>query len=302
MKPTEIIIELNKSCNLNCEFCYHKNMNNLILNYDKVIKIIDDIKQSKIKAVRFTGGEPLLRKDLIKILKYSKEKGLYTILNTNGTLITPENIHLFNYVDLVLISFHYLKNFKKIINALNILKNKNITIMIATILIKKNIKDLQIFYKNIFSITNKNFKEWILLRPIPGTKDELKFENVDELFSKIKKYNKIYHLNAKISNSIPFCSNEVYAKNLCRGGKFDCGRTRLMIDVYGNYKLDYSIDKIYGNVDSNSILDIWNLKELRNIRSDKLVENVCKKCEFLNKCRGGFLFKETLNKKLNDKK
>jgi MoaA/NifB/PqqE/SkfB family radical SAM enzyme len=49
---------------------------------------------SKVKKfnpfIAIGGGEPLVRKDILEVLKYAKEQGLSCEVVTNGTLITPE--------------------------------------------------------------------------------------------------------------------------------------------------------------------------------------------------------------------
>ncbi|MBU1869383.1 MAG: 4Fe-4S cluster-binding domain-containing protein, partial [Candidatus Omnitrophica bacterium] len=54
-------------CNFNCCFCFNKNSfakqdrNIKTFTTSQVKKIINAIAQAKVKIVRFTGGEPLLR-------------------------------------------------------------------------------------------------------------------------------------------------------------------------------------------------------------------------------------------------
>ena len=56
--------------------------------------------------VSFTGGEPLLRKDLGKMLKFSsRELGLFTGLVTNGILLDKKVDVLSKYVDSLAVSF-----------------------------------------------------------------------------------------------------------------------------------------------------------------------------------------------------
>jgi radical SAM protein with 4Fe4S-binding SPASM domain len=43
-------------------------------------------------AVHFSGGEPLLRKDLFDLVSYARGLGLQTRVNTNGILLTEENV------------------------------------------------------------------------------------------------------------------------------------------------------------------------------------------------------------------
>jgi len=57
----EVIIELTGKCNLDCSFCYNKNKKSS-LDTNKIFEILEQIKRDGIKAVRFTGGEPFLRK------------------------------------------------------------------------------------------------------------------------------------------------------------------------------------------------------------------------------------------------
>ena len=89
--------ETTYQCNLKCIHCYvpslrekMKNANLLELTTDESYSLIDQIFLLEIPEIHFTGGEPLLKKDIIKLLNYSHTKGLRTFLETNGTLINKE--------------------------------------------------------------------------------------------------------------------------------------------------------------------------------------------------------------------
>ncbi len=43
-----------------------------------------------VSGIGFTGGEPLLRSDIFELLKYTKEQGVITHLNTNGFLLDED--------------------------------------------------------------------------------------------------------------------------------------------------------------------------------------------------------------------
>ena len=60
------------------------------LSGDEARAMIDDLAAFKCPVLLFSGGEPCLRKDLVELMAYAKEKGLRVVLSTNGTLITPE--------------------------------------------------------------------------------------------------------------------------------------------------------------------------------------------------------------------
>jgi AdoMet-dependent heme synthase len=89
-------------CNLRCSHCYHNReghgghiQNEDMMDLDEVKSMIDDLhltskRWKMIPRFHISGGEPLMRKDLMEILDYSKFYGMPTRLLTNGTLITSE--------------------------------------------------------------------------------------------------------------------------------------------------------------------------------------------------------------------
>ncbi len=51
---------------------------------------IRDLADFGVPVILFSGGEPLLRKDLFSLANLAREMGLRIALSTNGTLITSE--------------------------------------------------------------------------------------------------------------------------------------------------------------------------------------------------------------------
>ena len=49
------------------------------MSTEKIKLIIDKIAAAGIERVRFTGGEPLMRKDIFELAEYAKSKGLVTL-------------------------------------------------------------------------------------------------------------------------------------------------------------------------------------------------------------------------------
>jgi MoaA/NifB/PqqE/SkfB family radical SAM enzyme len=60
------------------------------LTTEEAKRFIDDLADFHVPALLFSGGEPLVRKDLFELAAYAKEKGVRPTLSTNGTLITRE--------------------------------------------------------------------------------------------------------------------------------------------------------------------------------------------------------------------
>ena len=55
--PELLQIELTYQCNLNCIFCYNP-LRNMIVDKNKIEKIVDKVADSKIPLVYLIGGEP----------------------------------------------------------------------------------------------------------------------------------------------------------------------------------------------------------------------------------------------------
>jgi Fe-coproporphyrin III synthase len=95
------------TCNLSCNHCYSSSGpgNGLQLKIQRLIEVIEDLASLKYEALSFSGGEPLLYKEINKALSHSKEFGLFNFVITNGILLSKEKIsQLKKDVDLVAIS------------------------------------------------------------------------------------------------------------------------------------------------------------------------------------------------------
>ena len=76
-------------CNLNCTYCDTKWANNIDVPYERMteFEIYDYIKTTGVKNITLTGGEPLLRDGIEKLLKIlSSDENLYVEIETNGSV------------------------------------------------------------------------------------------------------------------------------------------------------------------------------------------------------------------------
>ncbi len=92
-KRPVVVWNVTRSCNLKCVHCYahardQKFENELSTKEGKAL--IDDLAAFGAPVMLFSGGEPLVRKDLPELAAYAVEKGMRAVISTNGTLITPE--------------------------------------------------------------------------------------------------------------------------------------------------------------------------------------------------------------------
>jgi hypothetical protein len=76
-------------CNTYCSHCYRDSgkEHNEELTTEEGKKLIEEIVKAGFKMMIFSGGEPLMRKDIFELIQYSSSLGLIPVLGSNGTLI-----------------------------------------------------------------------------------------------------------------------------------------------------------------------------------------------------------------------
>ena len=85
--PLEIIIEITGRCRQVCPYCTGPRIPDVPLKDIKAT--LDEAASLGVKAIRITGGEPLLHPDIREILTYPKSKKFAVILNTTAENISP---------------------------------------------------------------------------------------------------------------------------------------------------------------------------------------------------------------------
>jgi len=88
---TNLRISLTSRCNLRCIYCHAEGEVNPKeqMSADEIAELMKVGAQFGIRSVKFTGGEPLLRQDLVEIIR-SVPPGVESSLTTNGTLLASK--------------------------------------------------------------------------------------------------------------------------------------------------------------------------------------------------------------------
>lgn len=102
-KKPVVVWNMTRRCNLKCIHCYSSSAN---VDYPDEMTteegkaMIDDLAAFGSPVILFSGGEPLMRKDLLELAKYATDRGLRAVISTNGTLITKEIVAEFKKIGL----------------------------------------------------------------------------------------------------------------------------------------------------------------------------------------------------------
>ena len=92
VKPRCVFIEVTNHCNLLCETCprtfttYETPMTLSWENFLRVVAQFPDMTRAVLHGI----GEPLLNRDLPRIIRYLKARGVSVLFNTNATLLSED--------------------------------------------------------------------------------------------------------------------------------------------------------------------------------------------------------------------
>ena len=321
-----LIWNFTNRCNLSCLHCYSKS--NLDekdkISTEKILKTVPELKKAGIKFVIFSGGEPLIRKDIFDIAKAFKENEIFTYLSTNGLYINPNNVQkiidTFSYIGISIDgtkSIHdrfrgVVGSYEKSMKSIDLIHENGGKVGIRFTLTKKTFDSLS----HIFEISEKKGINKIYIshlvysgRGLDNLKIDLtKEQRVQAINYIINKAFEYYEkgLNIDIvtgnmemdaiiflkefSKRYPNFSSNL-KNRLKKWGGNSAGKNLVNINSEGDVKPDPFFPMPIGNIFDKSFDDIWLDKQnplLNKLReSPRKIEGKCRDCEYLEICNGG---------------
>jgi MoaA/NifB/PqqE/SkfB family radical SAM enzyme len=84
--PSHAQIALTNACPQNCEYCYNKDRKGKVMDTAIIKKVIQELKDMGVFWLGFTGGEPLLQKDIVEITESVGDDCAVKLFTTGCTL------------------------------------------------------------------------------------------------------------------------------------------------------------------------------------------------------------------------
>jgi radical SAM protein with 4Fe4S-binding SPASM domain len=275
--PYVIFIDPTSNCNFKCKFCMNdKIKKHDTMKFDLYKKIIDDLQkfQIPIKTVRLYGfGEPLMNVNFCDMVRYAKksDKVINVDTTTNGFILnTTYNCDLINSgIDRINISINGMSsgqykeftgrevNFIKMVNNIEHLyriKNK------TTIFIKICGDNLSEVDKNLF---------YKIFEPIS---DGCDIEYTMSCWYGIENKPADVGIYGQAREDVQICPYIFYSMMIQSGGEVSL------------CFLDWDKQMLIGDVNKQSVKEIWNSHELKKYQIDMLdnvKNNICRNCDQL---------------------
>ena len=240
--PIVISWLITRKCNQMCKYCNNQKISTSEdLNTEQIFSIIERLAKIGTKVIVFTGGEPLLREDIGKIVDYCVEKDMVTGINSNGWLVQDKIAELVNLNTLnisldgpeeVNDVIRGTGSFKAVMNAIDAAYSKGVKIKFSTVLTKFNLDFKCIDY--LIKIA-KEFNTTVTFQP--ATHLLLRGKGINSTAPSQKQYKKV--INHLISQKNKYIGNSLsglkYLNNWPNPKKIKCaGALICRIDNQGN--------------------------------------------------------------------
>jgi MoaA/NifB/PqqE/SkfB family radical SAM enzyme len=148
--PLRVMFFSTFRCNLSCKYCGIWKLNRKEMTTEQIKKAMKEFADAGTVLWTFTGGEPLLRKDIGKLVNYGRDLFLITTLTTNGTLLKQRvnEIKNVNYLTVSLDGPKEVNNstrksgiYDKVVEGIKIARKNNIEVIINAVISKVNTKN-----------------------------------------------------------------------------------------------------------------------------------------------------------------
>jgi len=313
-------------CNLACHHCYSYADPNQedFLSTDFILGAIPELKKAGIRFVIFSGGEPLIRRDIFEIAEAMRNEGIVTYLSTNGLYVSEKNvdriIDTFNYIGISIDGIEEVHDrfrglegaYRKSLDAIALIQkhggNAGIRFTITN--------ETKESFTSIFELAEEIGVDKIYIshlvysgRGLDNLKIDISKEErrefvtfiIDKAFRYIEEGRDIdivtgnMEMDAilfleKFAERYPDLKEEM-ARRLRNWGGNSAGRKLVNIDWMGNVKPDPFFPFVIGNMTEKPFSEIWLdekselLKRLRE--HPRKLGGKCADCGVIDICNGG---------------
>lgn len=330
-KKPVVVWNTTRRCNLKCVHCYataldeEKGADPMSTEQGKAL--IDDLAAYGAPVLLLSGGEPLVRKDLVELAAYATSQGMRAVISTNGTLITKEKARELKHVNLSYVGisldgaeevhnkFRGVPNtFKKTLEGIENCKAEGLKVGLRFTINKRNVADLPIifdllrdleiprvcFYHLVYSGRGSDLIQEDLSHKETRATIDLIMEKTRKLFEEgypkeiltVDNHADGPYVWMRLQKEDPKRAADVFELLQYNEGN-SSGRGFACISWDGKVHADqFWRHHTFGNVLERPFSEIWddpNIELLHKMKNKKEhVKGRCSTCRFLNICGGNF--------------
>ncbi|ASW42363.1 radical SAM/SPASM domain-containing protein [Clostridium isatidis] len=265
--PLQADIVVTGRCHCKCWHCFRAKHNKNDLTLDKIKEVMESLNNLGTSVVGITGGEPMLREDILEIIKAipnEMEGHLYTTgygiteefaKNLKNSNITRCIISLDHYDEEIVCNSRNNENaYSDATNAVKLLAKNNIYTAV-TVCINENLSDPDKLEKYFDFVKDLGASEIRIVMQIPQGKLENK--NVGRIYAQnidmVKSFKRKYNKKENFPTIVNFC--EIESSNY-----FGCnaGANYIAINNDGYVTPCVAVPLSFGSVYENKLENIYN--------------------------------------------
>lgn len=153
--PFKIYLDITLACSLQCPFCLSEASKGLktSLSVATVEKLAAEIQELGVMYVKIGGGDPFTHRNFEAIVTSLRSAGCFLTISTNSEIVTPKVVKLLveanvrtsvsiEGMEAVNDSLRGSGHFQKALDALEILKQGGVNVLLRTTLLRQNLDDV----------------------------------------------------------------------------------------------------------------------------------------------------------------
>ena len=329
-KKPVVVWNATRRCNLKCVHCYARALEEEgvdAITTEQAKAMIDDLAAYGAPVMLFSGGEPLMRRDLTELTRHAVGKGMRAVISTNGTLISRDKARELKEVGLSYVgisldggeavhdAFRKVPgSFKRAVQGIENCQAEGLKVGLRFTIYKRNqgevpvlfdlVRDLEVpricFYHLVYSGRGSDLMKEDLSHAETRAVLDLIMDRTRELFDQGRPKEVLTVDNHADG---PYLWMRLLRENPERAGKVfellqfnegnNSGRGIGCISWDGQVHPDqFWRNHTFGNVLERPFSAIWDdpgIELLRKLKDKKAhVRGRCAKCRFLNICGGNF--------------
>lgn len=326
--PFQVVWDVTYACNLNCKHCYadagKKRENEL--SDAEALELVDRLSDMGVTILAFSGGEPLIRGNIMELVKRASDNGMYASFATNGTLLTKEKVkeskeagvqYLQISLDGATAEVHDAfrgspGSFDRTIQGIKNCVEADLFVSVATTATKANYSQIPA----IIDLCDELEVEWFMLynfvptgrgREVleidlsPDEREEMlnmlfsRMEDVEcELLTTAPQFARValQHCAGTGTLVVPtHFNNTRVGEDLFNITEFigGCGAGRFYLAIRANGDIDPCVffPLAVGNVREDDLKEIWKKNDiLGDLRNKEILQDNCGSCEYRYHCGG----------------
>lgn len=283
VKPSHAQIGITNACPQDCEYCYNKTRTGRVMDTETILQTIRDVKELGVFWIGLTGGEPLLNKNIVRIVE-SIGDDCTSKLFTTGCTLTKERAADLKNAGLFSVSVsldhweaekhdavrRYQGAFRTALDAIDIFKNLGgihvgVSAVLSKEMLKREVVEKYLAFLEGLGIHEAWLSETKPSAGAPWRKDLVITQEEREMLIAVQDEH-----NSNGGMTVNYLGHFEDARY------FGCtaGHKMLYVDAFGEVSPCVFIPMTFGNVKDESIKDIY-----KRLKERFPTENSC----FINK-------------------